>query len=108
MNIKEDYNLRENADIVALAIDTAKSWDSTELKQWFDKKYKYTRVKSFLWGCLIGLITAMCAILLWVWLINLNNPKDTKMHPTGEADIQLPKDYYDTDISKTTIKAHKH
>lgn len=40
MNIKEDYNLRENADIVALAMDCAKSLNSTELKAWFERKYQ--------------------------------------------------------------------
>ena len=34
-----DFNLRENADIVALAMDAAKSLDSRPLKEWFDKKY---------------------------------------------------------------------
>ena len=34
-----DFNLRENADIVALAMDASKSLDSRPLKEWFDKKY---------------------------------------------------------------------
>ena len=33
-----NFNLRENADIVALAMDCAKSLDSTELKKWFKQK----------------------------------------------------------------------
>lgn len=39
MDIKNDYNLRENADIVALAMEASKSYDSTPLKEWFNKKY---------------------------------------------------------------------
>ena len=39
MDIKNDYDLRENAEIIALAMDAAKSLDSTALKAWFEQKY---------------------------------------------------------------------
>jgi len=42
MDIKEDYNLRENADITYLAMRCAESKDPTELKKWFDAKYNTT------------------------------------------------------------------
>jgi len=89
MNIKEDYNLRENADIVHLAMKASKSLDSTELKQWFDKKYDKPQMESMVWGMLIGVVLSMCVFTI----------VDT---------LNQPKDYYETDISKTTIKAHKH
>ena len=34
----KEYDLRENAEIVHLAMNAAKSLDSTELKMWFEKK----------------------------------------------------------------------
>lgn len=40
MNIKEDYNLRENAEIVSLAMECSTSLDSTKLKEWFKNKYE--------------------------------------------------------------------
>ena len=91
MNIKEDYNLRENADIVALAMKSAKTLDSTELKEWFDKKYSKPIHQRFLLGIIAGL--AVSLILYSIIVCGLSKE---------------PKDYYDTDISKTTIKAHKH
>lgn len=36
---KEDFNLRENADITWLAIECSKSLDPTDLKEWFVKKF---------------------------------------------------------------------
>ncbi len=44
MDIKEDYNLRENADITYLAMQCAESKDPTELKKWFDAKYNSTEI----------------------------------------------------------------
>lgn len=35
-----EFNLRDNADIVALAMEAAKSLDSTDLKKYFKKKLK--------------------------------------------------------------------
>ena len=43
-----DFNLRENADIVALAMDASKSLDSRPLKEWFDKKYSSVEPRVFL------------------------------------------------------------
>lgn len=47
----DDFNLRENADIVALAMDAAKSLDSRPLKEWFDKKYSSVEPRVFLIDC---------------------------------------------------------
>jgi hypothetical protein len=90
MNIKKDYNLRENADIVHLAMKSAKSLDSTELKEWFDNKYSKPIHQRFLLGLIVGLVISLITFSVIVY----NLSKDTK-------------DYYETDITKTTIKAHK-
>ena len=50
-----DFNLRENADIVALAMDASKSLDSRPLKEWFDKKYSSVEPRVFLINYDIGL-----------------------------------------------------
>lgn len=44
-----DFNLKENADIVALAMDASKSLDSRPLKEWFDKKYSNTETRVYVY-----------------------------------------------------------